>query len=248
VFVRGSNQGVEYKRDDQSFYKGIIVKNGDPKKLYRVKVYIPEISNQPLQDWLASYTDLNFRFPGTNNKQDVWSDAKIFEKMSNFLPWAEPCFPILGEHGPARYHSPEELAVLTDGNYEDEFQQNNEDPPTEEQGSFGPSFFYENHDTNMPDAFADPTDNFSVNNNPYAYQYRPSNHVNEPKGVFAVPSVGGQVWVFHYRGDLNFPVYIGGRHDYRENVLITNSTNPEQQSLDYPGVFENAPKQNPTTE
>ena len=27
MYVRGSNQGVEFKRDDQSFYKGIVVKN-----------------------------------------------------------------------------------------------------------------------------------------------------------------------------------------------------------------------------
>ena len=78
------------------------------------------------------------------------------------------------------------------------------------------------------------------------------NQVNKPKGVFCVPSVGSQVWVFHYRGDLNFPVYIGGRHDFRGNSLITDSDSPqgyppdqgpkeveEVQSLDYPGVFEN---------
>ena len=62
--------------------------------------------------------------------------------------------------------------------------------------------------------------------------YRPSNHVNKAKGVYAVPSVGSKVWVFHYRGDLNYPVYVGGRHDYRESVLVTDSDNEDQQTLD----------------
>ena len=72
MFVRGSNAAVEYKRDDTNFYKGIVVKNWDPQKLYRIKVFIPEISNQPLDDWLKNYSNLNFRFPGTNRYGKFW--------------------------------------------------------------------------------------------------------------------------------------------------------------------------------
>ena len=244
MFIRGSNAGKEYKRDDQSFYKGIVVKNWDPQKLFRVKIYIPEISNQPLEDWLQKYKNLNMRFPGTNNEEDVWSDVSIFEEISKFLPYAEPCFPIIGENSPARYLSREGIAGITDSNYPEDFEVNNEEPPTEEKGSFGPSFWYENENTNIGDAFIDPFDNLSVNNNPYGYLYRPSNHVNKAKGVYAVPSVGSKVWVFHYRGDLNYPVYVGGRHDYRESVLVTDSDNEDQQTLDYPGVFENIKQEN----
>lgn len=241
MFVRTSNNGVEFKRADQTFYKGIVVKNYDPQKLYRVKVYIPEISNQPLEDWLNKYKRLNFRFPGRNNKQDVWRDTKIFEEISKFIPYAEPCFSLIGENGPGRYQSPEELAVITDSNYEETFETNNETPPTLERGAYAPSFWYENKDTNVGDRFAKPLDTYTANNNPYAFMYRPSKHDTKPKGLFCVPSVGSQVWVFHYQGDLNFPVYFGGRHDARGNLLITNSHhNPgDPESLDYPGVFEN---------
>ena len=243
MFVRGSNAGVEYKREDFNFYKGIVVKNWDPQKLYRVKIYIPEISNQPLEDWLQEYKNLNFRFPGTNNEKDVWKDAKIFEEISKFLPYAEACFPILGESGPARYQSPEELAVLTDSDYESEFETNNTEPPDSSTGSFGPSFFYETLANGMGDAFGSPLGNFAGNNNPYSLQYRPSKHTNKAKGVFGVPAVGAQVWVFHYREDLNFPVYIGSRVDYRQTVLMTDSDNDWQQTLDYPGIFENLMKE-----
>jgi len=252
VFVRSSNSGIEYKREDHSFFRGIVVKNWDPQKLYRVKVYIPEISNQPLEAWLQAYKDLDFRFPGYNNKQDVWQDTAIFEEIAKFLPYAEACFPLLGENSPGRYLAPEGLASTTDADYFAGWSTNDTEPPTLAGGSFGPSFWYENFSTNRGDAFVSPSSNgnFTGKNNPYSYQYRPSNQVNKPKGVFCVPSVGSQVWVFHYRGDLNFPVYIGGRHDFRGNSLITDSDSgyrPEEgakgvedvQSLDYPGVFEN---------
>ena len=54
MYVRGSNAGVEYKRQDNNFYKGTVVQNNDPEELLRVKVYIPELSNEPLDDWLNS--------------------------------------------------------------------------------------------------------------------------------------------------------------------------------------------------
>jgi len=266
VFVRGANTGIEFKRDENSFFRGIVVKNWDPRKLYRVKIYIPEISNQPLKDWLQKYKQLDFRFPGKNNKQDVWNDTAIFEEISKFLPYAEPCFPLLGENSPARYQSPAQLAVVTDSDYEEGFEVNNEKPQTLDSGAFGPSFWYENFETNTGDAFVKPAENgnYTAKNNPYSFQYRPSNQVDKPKGVFCVPSVGSQVWCFHYRGDVNYPVYIGGRHDFRGNALITDSDAPQEpsesgqgtggateeaksgiddtetrQSLDYPGVFEN---------
>ena len=186
----------------------------------------------------------------------MWTDTAIFDEIAMLLPYAEACFPLLGENSPGRYLSEANpgIATTTDGNYLEGFRTNDTEPPTQAKGSFGPSFWYENFNTNVSDAFVNPTSvgNFTGKNNPYSYQYRPSNQVNKPKGVFCVPSVGSQVWVFHYRGDLNFPVYIGGRHDFRGNSLITDSDSPqgyppdqgpkeveEVQSLDYPGVFEN---------
>ena len=244
MFVRGSNNAREYKRNDTAFYKGIVVKNNDPLKIHRVKIFIPELSNQPLDGWLKEYKRMNIRFPGKNNENDAWVDADMYEEISNFLPWAEPCFPLVGESSPARYQSPEQLAVITDSDYEETFQTNNTAPPTMTDGSFSPSYFFENYSTTGGDFFSAPTSNFAVKNNPYSFLYRPSNHVNKPKGVFSVPSVGTKVWVFHYNGDANFPVYMGTRHDYRETSLINNMDNLDQVTLDYPNIFENKKKAN----
>jgi hypothetical protein len=268
-FARGTDQSREHERKDDSFYKGIVVKNWDPHKLHRVKIYVPEISNQPLENWLQEYKIFNMRFPGKNNEQDNWSDTDIYEEISKFLPWAEPCISLLGENGPARYYSPQGIAGTTDANYVDSFEQNNVDPLTEEQGVWGPSFLYENFNTNTSDFFWWPNEenNYAVNNNPYSYHFRPSNQVGKGKGLFCVPSVGSQVWLFHYRGDYNFPVYVGGRHSRRENFIINDEdalggieTSPgfsgsgqggqrgerkPKPSLDYPGIFENFPSEGP---
>tara|TARA_R100000322_G_scaffold137835_1_gene93581 strand:+ start:272 stop:1072 length:801 start_codon:yes stop_codon:yes gene_type:complete len=252
-FSRGTNNGSEYERSDHSFYKGIVVKNWDPQKLLRVKIYVPEISNQPLEDWLQEYKNINVRFPGKNNRQDAWRDTDIYEEISKFLPWAEPCTTLLGENSPARYWSQLGTALTTDSNYAEAFAKNNVDPPDEDEGGWGPSFLYEQQSTNTSDYFWWPTEenNYAVNNNPYSFHFRPSNQVDKGKGVFSVPSIGSQVWLFHYRGDYNFPVYIGGRTDRRVSSLIYNEDAPGPEngppdgginhSMDYPGVFENFP-------
>lgn len=245
MFVRGIDDANEYNRNDTSFYKGIVVKNDDPLKLYRVKIYIPEISNQPLQDWLAEYKAFNMRFPGKNNKNDSWVDVKMYEQIAELLPWAEPCFPLMGESGIGRFNAPSEIATLTDTNYDDYFETNNTESPSVTDGAFSPAYFFENYETCLVDAFASPVGAMSVNNNPYSLLGRPSKHVNKSKGVFGVPNVGSRVWVFHYSGDINFPVYFGIRHDFRETSLMLDLDQPDTklQSLDYPGVFENRKKQ-----
>jgi hypothetical protein len=88
------------------------------------------------------------------------------------------------------------------------------------------------------DHFTNAIGSLKTQANPYAYEYRPATYVNKPKGVFGVPNVGTKVWVFHYNGDVNLPVYFGVRHDYRE-ALIMNDQDIEPTSLDYPGYYEN---------
>ena len=251
MYVRGSNQGIEYKRDDQSFYKGIIVKNNDPEMLFRCKVYLPEISNQPLEDWLKEFANgtIKTKFPGENNPTDNWSDVQIFHEISQFIPWAEPCLPITGEFGPARFFSPDSAATVSETNAKAGFQTNNTSAPTIESGSFAPAHSYVNDETNLPDPFADPIKNLAVYNNPYSREYQPASYSEASKGTFCIPRVGAQVWVFHYRGDLNFPVYFGGRNSTRDNATIYSSAQGAQGSSSppsdsYPGTFENTPRQN----
>ena len=237
MFVRGSGAGQEYKRVDNAFYRGIVVKNNDPAKLNRVKIYIPELTNQPFDEWFEKFENINIKAPGTNNT-DNWQDVKMFEEISKMISWAEQCTPLMGEMGSFRYYKDGEISTISDCNYPEGFQINDTVSPSLSAGSFSPAFLYENSGTALGDAFSNPLGNFTVKCNPYSFAYRPSKHVNKCKGLFGIPNVGSKVWVFHAEGDLNFPVYFGGMNDYRELSLINNNDNAEKLSFEYPSTFE----------
>lgn len=239
MFVRGSGSGIESKRSDESFYRGIVVKNNDPLKRNRVKIYIPELSNQPFDEWFGDYESLDLKIPGTNNPTDAWADTKIFEEMCVNIPWAEPCFPLFGESGEGRYYTEDEIAVITDGNYSEKFEINNEEPPTIKNGSFSPAFIYEHRNTTMGDAFSSPLINYTGKCNTYAFGYKPMKFSNKTKGVIGIPNIGSKVWVFHYQGDLNFPVYFGVMQDFRALTIVNKTDNDNMISNIYPNDFEN---------
>lgn len=243
MFIRGTGFSQEFDRKDQGFYRGIVVKNNDPLKLNRVKIYISELSNQPFDEWFADNDSIEVKAPGKNtepfkDKIDNWSDVKIYDEIANNIPWAEPCYPILGESSNFKYYKDGEIKTISDANFKDGFEVINANAPSLSAGSFAPAFLYEINDTALGDAFSQPLGNFSVNNNPYSFQYTPSKESNNAKGVFGIPDVGSKVWVFHYQGDLNFPVYFGSSHDGREIININTIQGDGKVSQSYPNDFE----------
>jgi len=239
MFVRGNVSGSEAKRYDDTFYRGIVVKNNDPLKLNRVKIFIPELSNQPFDNWFDEFDEISVKIAGKNNPTDNWSDTKIFEEMALVLQWAEPCFPLFGESSNGRYYKDGEISTISDCNYSEGFQTNDEEPPSLEKGSFKPSFLFEIKELSFRDAFSEPLSNYTGKCNTYSYQYRPSSHTNKAKGIIGIPEVGSKVWVFHYQGELNFPVYFGVTQDFRCLVNINNTDNVNGISNTYPNEFEN---------
>jgi hypothetical protein len=242
---RGSGAGNEYKRIDNTFYRGIVVQNNDPSKLNRVKVYIPELTNQPFDSWFGEFQNINIKSMGENTSTEWseketngdWVDVKMYDEISKLIPWAEQCTPLFGESSNFRYYKDGKISTISDCNYPEGFEINNTDSPTLSAGSFSPAFLYENEGTRLGDAFSKPLDNFSVKCNPYAFSYAPSKHVHKAKGMFGVPEIGSKVWVFHYEGDSNYPVYFGGYRDYRELALINDTDNKKQIGQKYPLDF-----------
>ncbi len=234
--IRGSGSGIEYIKEEKGFIRGIVVKNNDPEKLNRVKVFIPEISNQPYDDWIEKFETLNIKTPGANLPNDNLSDTKIFEDIAKLLPWAEPCYPIMGEGSSFKYYKDGEISTISDCNYPEGFEVINDETPTLQSGSFSPSYLYENIDSVIGDFFQNST---SGKVNPYAFSYRSSKHSNAPKGIFGVPDVGSKVWVFFYRDDLNKPIYFGTYRDHRELSIINDTDNDKRISSKYPNDFEN---------
>lgn len=238
MFIRGTGTGQEYRREDLTFYKGIVVKNNDPLRLNRVKIYIPELSNQPFDEWFEKFDDFNIKTPGINNQNDNWKDSDIYESIAGTIPWAEPCFPIFGESGPSRYYKDKKIVSISDSNYLQGLSAINTEPPTLETGGFAPAFLYENQGTYIGDAFNDPTVNFSGDANPYSFMFKPSKHVNKAKGMIGIPEIGSKLWVFHWQGNLQFPVYFGASKDYRELTLLNDTDNTNKLSPTYPIDFE----------
>jgi hypothetical protein len=64
MFIGGSGSGNEFSKNDQGFYRGIVVKNNDPLRLNRIKIYISELSNQPFEEWFDSYDEIEVKTPG----------------------------------------------------------------------------------------------------------------------------------------------------------------------------------------
>jgi hypothetical protein len=238
MFARGSGTGQEFRRNELSFYKGIVVKNNDPLRLNRVKVYIPELSNQPFDEWFASNENIKVKVPGKNNVGDNWIDTDIYETICKTIPWAEPCYPVMGESGSSRYNKDEKITSISDANYIAGLTAIDDTPPSIDTGGFSPAFLFENQGTAIGDAFANPTVNFSAACNPYSFSYKPSKHVNKAKGMFGIPEVGAKVWVFFWQGNNQFPVYFGVSHDFRELTLINNTDNENKLSPTYPIDFE----------
>ena len=248
MFVRGSGSSNESKRVDNSFYRGIVVRNNDPSKLNRVKIYIPELTNQPYDDWFEKFEQFILKSPGFNsnpkNEKEKktngdWEDSELFEHICNNIPWAEPCYPLMGESGNYRYYKDGKISTISDSNFPDAMVSIDGTPPSVNIGGGSPSFIYENVTTTIHDAFNNPLNSFNGNCNPYSYLYRPSNFVNKAKGIFGIPEIGSKVWVFHYEGDLNFPVYFGVYRDFRELTLINDTENTTKISMSYPSDFEN---------
>jgi hypothetical protein len=238
MFARGSSTGQEFRRDELAFYKGIVVKNNDPLRLNRIKVYIPELTNQPFEEWFADNEDFKIKVPGINNIGDNWIDTDIYEAICKTIPWAEPCYPVIGESGSSRYVRDEKISSISDSNYISGLSAINDTPPTLDDGGFSPAFLFENAGTSIGDGFGDPTVNFAVNCNPYSFSYKPSKHVNKAKGLFGIPEVGANVWVFFWQGSTQFPVYFGVSRNYRELTLINNTDNEKKLSPTYPIDFE----------
>lgn len=222
VFVRGFGNGGEGKREDISPYRGIVVRNDDPLQMNRVKVFIPELSNQPFDNWFEKFDKIFIKAPGTNLENDNWKDIKIYQEILRNLPWAEIMYPVIGESSNSRYFVDTEMSTITDANYSD---RNNTNTVSLTGGSFAPAYLYDNIKSMVGDSMQKPIPKFSIKNNPYAYSYRPNKMVGHTKGLIGIPEIGAKVWVQHYMGDLNFPIVMGVMHDHKSLRLINENVN-----------------------
>lgn len=228
--ARGSNKNVEYKREDHSFYKGIVLDNNDPNRLMRVKVFIPEVSNQHIE-WFKAYktSTQSFRAPG---KQGPLQSDEV-NTLRKLLPWAEQMAPLFGELGTSHYYADEgeQRSKATYVKTAVESQ-----TPNAKTGGLPPRETVDLYTGELGQSMGDAwVSNEYGKSNVYGNAYTPKNSGPGAAGVYGVPPVGSHVWVFHQYGDLSLPVYFGGVPSARETKLVWNGDEGT-----YPGPYENS--------
>ena len=218
MYVTGSSKNIQYKKPDHSFYRGIVIDDQDPNKLMRVKVFIPELSNQPYEGWLDDYNNgiQTLIQPGAIGpllKENV-------ETLKELIPWAEQMAPLMGESGTSHYFA-SEGEQRSKATYVETATQST--PPNSETGGTMPRIMLTNPGPRGPGpvcAFAAGSTQGYGKTNPHGNAFAPKNSGPESSGVYGTPQVGSHVWVFHYRGDLNYPVYFGTSSSYRDTALV----------------------------
>ena len=218
MYVHGSNKNVEYKTQDHSFYKGIVIDNFDDRKAMRIKVFIPELSNQILHSEGSAGAEVrypNSQIPGLNQKQ--------VDTLKELLPYAEQCAPLMGESGLSRYYAPDGTQPGK-GNQPKDTDKKRNAVPTSKEGGIMPrvlstimSLGGNPGGARIIDAWADGK---YGKQNTTGSAFAPKNSGPEASGAYGVPQVGSHVWVFHHRGDYNFPVYFGVAPSYRETAMV----------------------------
>ena len=224
MYVKGSSKNIEYKKPDHSFYRGIVIDDQDPNKLMRVKVFIPELSNQPYEDWLSDFNNgiQTMIYPGS-----IGPLSKVnTDTLTELIPWAEQMAPLMGESGTSHYFASkgEQISKAT---YVGTATQSK--VPSDKSGGSMGRVTIATDGADCADAWVDGKLGKA---NVTGAAYAPKNSGPESSGVYGVPQVGAHVWVFHYRGDLNYPVYFGTSSSYRDTGLVWG--NDEQT---YPGPF-----------
>tara|TARA_R100001224_G_C4014186_1_gene147154 strand:- start:335 stop:1486 length:1152 start_codon:yes stop_codon:yes gene_type:complete len=220
MYVRGSDKNVEYKRDLNGFFRGIVVSDFDPLYLQRVKIFIPEITN------IETGADMN-QFIAPDKDGSI--KPNFHQKLLDLLPYAEQASGLWGERGVSHY-SAKEKSQVSKATYVENNTRNK--VPNSKDGGVYPRMTIANRDNtgagSSIDAFA--------NINPNAASYIPVNSGPLTSGFYGVPSVGSKVWLFFERGDINLPIYFASCPNMKETMQITKdgtSGTPAGFSTDY---------------
>lgn len=206
-------------KEYNSIYLGIVIQNNDPEKRGRVKVYVPNVSANLYNKWVADKEDKKIKFIGDNINADI---TPIMQDLKNILPWSDISSPLFGENSSGRFNNYNLTGSISDSNF----------ITTSQSGSAtAPGELYENPNFRLNDAFNKSGDSNYAN--PYSYMYKPSVYSNKAKGSFGIPSVGAHVYVFFREGNPLFPVILGASFGNSDWQGIYDS------NLDYPGKYEN---------
>jgi len=221
------------------FFKGIVVQNNDPERRGRVKLAIPEFIVEHVRDAGLDPDVYACRFIGGENITSIFN-AETLKKFCDNLRWAEQAAPLIGGGTSGVFDAKNKIATVGEGHRGILREPVAEESVTPSGESVSPKAAMSVHGTAGGFDQGVRTGMCDVYNQSYA----PTAINNATKGVFSVPRVGSQVWVFFDGGSLLHPVYMAYVYDQNDwnSVMNPQGANP---SLHYPAGSENMQDEEP---
>jgi hypothetical protein len=226
--------GNPFEEKHYGFFRGIVMQNNDPERRGRVKIAVPEFTSHLARDLNLPSDIYSARFVGGSNINTMFNKDAV-KKFCDVLIWAEQAAPLIGGGTSGVFDAKGGVATVGEG-YKGTFVREplGEESITPSGESVSPKAAISTHanpggfDTGYKTGICDV----------YNQSLAPSPINNATKGVFSIPRVGSQVWVFFENGNLSHPVYIGYVFDKSDWNSVTNpqGSNP---SLHYPAGAEN---------
>jgi hypothetical protein len=232
--------GNAYEQKHYGFFRGIVMQNNDPERRGRVKIAIPEFTSHLARDLGLPADIYSARFVGGDNINTFFNKDAL-KKFCDVLIWAEQAAPLIGGGTAGVFDAKNGVATVGEGykgtGLREPIQEESITPSGESVSpkaaisiNANPGGFEQGYRTGLCDV--------------YNQTYAPSPINNATKGMFSVPRVGSQVWLFFENGNLDNPVYIGYVFDKQDwnSVMNPQGSNP---SPHYPAGAENRQNSEP---
>lgn len=232
--------GNKFEDKHYGFFRGIVLQNDDPDRRGRVKIAVPEFTAHLARDMGLSSDIYNARFVGGDNI-NTFFNKEALTKFCEVLIWAEQASPLIGGGTAGVFDAKTGVATVGEGHRGGEIREPlGEESITPSGESVSPKAALSINATPGSFDVGCKTGMCDVYNETLA----PTPINNASKGMFSIPRVGSQVWVFFENGNLDRPVYMGYVFDKSDwnSVLNPQGSNP---SLHYPAGSENRQNSDP---
>jgi hypothetical protein len=236
----GESYENPYHKKYYGFLKGIVTQNNDPEMRGRVKIAIPEFIIHYLRSAGLDPDVYAGRFVGGENINTIF-DAKTLEELNKNLKWAEQASPLIGGGTAGVFDAKNKIATVGEGYTGSGFREPlGDDGITPSGESIAPKASISQHGIEGGHGVGSKTGLCD----PYNQTYSPDAINNASKGMFSVPRVGSQVWVFFDQGSPEHPVYMAYVYDKSDwnSVMNPQGSNP---NLHYPAGAENVQDSEP---
>lgn len=217
------------------FQRGVVIKNCDPLRRGRVKIFLPSIARQLLTNLAPENKQWCLKYLGDKILTDTPESAnqatenvmkvpdEYLHTIAGVLDWVDQASPLVGSGSIAQYDAVNKMSTTSDKSY-----------ATDEgkHGSGERLAAQKKQDNSISSGQGDRIGIHAGKVDVHAYNQKPPSYNNSAKGMFSIPRVGSHVWVFFEDGDMARPVYFAYSYNEAEwqSVQAQNTCNPDLHS------------------